>query len=170
MGTRSFRRRMPPRSWNLFVRQGVSDSTCGSLFAGRSPYLMTPIPTLQRLLTVIAALLAVAWSPVQADEAPTIIAEPQARTISAGDNVALTVAADGGSLGYQWFEGPTGNTSSPVPGASGSLLVTPPLQSDTSYWVRVTNPAGSVDSQGASVTISAPLSMRLLAMGSRFYG
>lgn len=66
------------------------------------------------------------------------------------------VTAGGGSpLSYQWYEGNSGDTSSPV-GANTSSYATPPLSTNTSYWVRVSNAAGAVNSDTANVSVLAP--------------
>jgi hypothetical protein len=86
--------------------------------------------------------------------APSITAQPTSRTISAGQSTTLSVTASGTTpLSYQWYFGSSGNTSSPVPGGGGpSLTVAPP--STTSYWVRVSNACGSVNSATATVTVT----------------
>jgi hypothetical protein len=84
---------------------------------------------------------------------PSITAQPSAVAITAGQRATLTVATTGTSLSYQWYEGPAADTSRPVPGGNGpSVTVTPDVT--TSYWARVSNDCGSVDSGTASVTVS----------------
>jgi hypothetical protein len=88
--------------------------------------------------------------------APAIVAQPQPAGIQGGQSTSLSVGATGTTLTYQWYIGASGNTGSPVPGATNStLLVAPP--STTSYWVRVSNACGSADSGTATVTIIAPI-------------
>ncbi len=64
------------------------------------------------------------------------------------------VAAGTAPLSYQWYIGASGNTTSPIPGATASTYTTPPLTSTTSYWVRVSNAVGSVDSATATITVA----------------
>ena len=90
------------------------------------------------------------------DVAPTIGTQPQDTTIATGATATLTVAATGtGPLSYQWYEGVAGDTSNAV-GTSAASFTTPALTTTTSYWVRVTGPAGVVDSRTATVTVGAP--------------
>ncbi|MBV9492836.1 MAG: hypothetical protein JOZ54_01220 [Acidobacteria bacterium] len=85
---------------------------------------------------------------------PTITAQPTSRTINAGQSTTLSVTASL-ATGYQWFIGTSGDTSNPITGAtSSSVTVTP--ATTTSYYVRVTNSCGRVDSATATVTVCQP--------------
>ena len=85
---------------------------------------------------------------------PSITQQPTSRTVGSGTSTTLTVAAGGTApFSYQWYRGTSGSTTNPVTGAtSNSLTVT--LTSTTSYWVRVTNACGSVNSATATVTVT----------------
>lgn len=85
--------------------------------------------------------------------APAITAQPTSRTITAGQSTTLTVSATGTSLSYQWYQGTAPNTASPA-GTGPSLTVAP--SATTSYWVRVSNACGTVNSATATVTVTAP--------------
>ncbi len=68
----------------------------------------------------------------------------------------LTVGATGtGPLTYQWYTGVSGDTSTPV-GTNAPSFTTPALTANTSYWVRVTGPGGTIDSRTAVVTVGPP--------------
>jgi uncharacterized cupredoxin-like copper-binding protein len=84
---------------------------------------------------------------------PTITEQPQNQTIAAGGSATLSVVASGEApLSYQWYVGASPDTGNPVAGATqASVTVTP--NASTSYWVRVTNPAGNTDSASASVNL-----------------
>jgi len=84
---------------------------------------------------------------------PTINAQPPSGSIRVGNTVNLTVAASGTPT-FQWFTGASGNTSSPIPGATGSSVTVQP-GATTSYWVRVSNSCTDVDSTTATVTVVA---------------
>lgn len=85
---------------------------------------------------------------------PNITTDPASVQIWSGNSTPLSVVSAGSpTLGYQWYVGASGNTSSPVGGAtSASLTVTP--GATTQYWVRVTNTCGTDDSLAATVTVS----------------
>ena len=86
---------------------------------------------------------------------PTITTQPQSQSISPKTSATLSVIANGtGPLGYQWYVGPKTTPTTPIPGATASSFTTPPLTSTTSYWVRVSNTAGSVDSSTATITMT----------------
>ncbi len=88
--------------------------------------------------------------------APAITTQPQSQTIASGATATLSVIATGTApLGYQWFAGPSGTTTAPIAGATGSSFATPALTNTTSYWVRVSNSAGTVDSSTATITVTA---------------
>jgi DNA-binding beta-propeller fold protein YncE len=86
---------------------------------------------------------------------PTITTQPLVPAIAIGQGATLTVQASGTlPLSYQWFQGTSGDTSTPLQGATGSSFTTPPLNTNTNYWVQVTNIAGSVNSATATVSVS----------------
>ncbi|MCX6563183.1 MAG: YCF48-related protein, partial [Candidatus Aminicenantes bacterium] len=104
-----------------------------------------------------------------ADTAPSINISPLSRNISSGQKTTLNVAATGGEpLHYRWFQGDSGDTSTPV-GSDASIYVTPSLFGTARFWVRVTNTVGQADSQVAIVAVGVPqigLSRRALNFGS----
>ena len=87
--------------------------------------------------------------------APEITTQPVGANIASGGTHTLTVAATGTGLAYQWFQGLTGDTGTPVAGATSTSFTTPALAATTSYWVRVANASGSRLSNAATVSIQA---------------
>ncbi|MDB6092689.1 MAG: hypothetical protein JWM32_251 [Verrucomicrobia bacterium] len=65
------------------------------------------------------------------------------------------VSPPGYPLTYQWYIGHTGDTSKPT-GTNDSRFRATQLSSTTSFWVRATTLAGSVDSVTATVTMNYP--------------
>lgn len=84
---------------------------------------------------------------------PGISVEPASTTIQSGQTATLTVSATGSAPAYQWYIGESGNTGSPISGATASSYTTSPLTSTTAYWVRISNSCGSVNSATATVTV-----------------
>jgi outer membrane protein assembly factor BamB/formylglycine-generating enzyme required for sulfatase activity len=85
---------------------------------------------------------------------PVIEQQPQPAAVVAGESAQLTVVASGaGTLTYQWYQGPRGDTSSPVAGDNGPGLLTAAILTDTPFWVRVTDDNGATDSQTALVSV-----------------
>lgn len=85
-----------------------------------------------------------------------ITQQPSATVLKIGQTATLVVSITSTSasknITYQWFEGGAGNTSRAV-GDSSNVFTTPELTGNTSYWVRITSPNGSVDSDVATVTV-----------------
>ena len=88
--------------------------------------------------------------------APTISTQPASQEVQSGTAVVLSVAASGDDLTYQWFTGNSGDTASPVAGATSGTLTTGALTVSTNYWAQITNAGGSVDSDTAVITVTAP--------------
>jgi hypothetical protein len=87
--------------------------------------------------------------------APSFSQQPASTTITAGSSATLSVSTLGTApLSYQWYVGTSGNTSTPVAGATASWITVSPA-STTSYWVRVTNSCGAANSNTATVTVNA---------------
>ena len=86
---------------------------------------------------------------------PTIASQPASQTILSGSTATLSVVATSAAPAtLQWYQGLAGDTSTPIEGAIGSSFVTPGLTSTTSYWVQVTNIAGLVNSNTATMTVT----------------
>jgi hypothetical protein len=81
--------------------------------------------------------------------------QPMNASVVSGGRTELRVVPSGsGPFTYQWYRGPSGSTHFPVAGATTARFNTPAVTAPTDFWVRVTNPCGSVDSWTATVTPS----------------
>lgn len=82
---------------------------------------------------------------------PAITAHPASQTITVGQNVTITVIATGENLNYQWLKNAT-----PIAAATGAAhTITNARQTDAgAYSVRVTNPAGTITSNTATLTVN----------------
>lgn len=93
---------------------------------------------------------------VQPCQPPSFIAQPIGQDIAPWRPVLLSAGAEGTQpLLYQWYLGQSGDTRNPIPGAIGSQYNTPVLGRNTTFWVRVSNPCGFIDSLAAAVTLQA---------------
>lgn len=84
---------------------------------------------------------------------PSIITQPNSHTVSDGATVTLSVVATGsGTLGYQWRKNGTD-----VAGANQASFVLNGVTTVNAgtYTVVITNPAGSVTSNGAVLTVNS---------------
>ena len=87
-----------------------------------------------------------------------ITTQPQPTSIFIGSTTTLSVSAVGtGPLSYQWYQGTSGTTTTPV-GINSNFFTTPALLETTSYWVKVTNAANTAgaNSDTATVTVTEP--------------
>ncbi len=87
---------------------------------------------------------------------PSITTQPLPITIDSGNTGNLSVMASGTSPTFQWYLGTSSDITNPILGATSGSFTTPPLAVSTSYWVRATNPAGTADSNTATVTVNDP--------------
>lgn len=97
-------------------------------------------------------------APSEANESvgPIITSQPQNQTVSSGASATLSVAASGpAGMTFQWYRGTAGDTVSPIGGATAASYTTPPLTTNTPYWVRVSAAGRVVDSSTAIVAIDA---------------
>jgi len=100
---------------------------------------------------------------------PFITTQPQGQTVSYNTSADLDVIAIGTTpFSYQWYEGSSGDTSTPV-GTDSDSYTTPDLTTTTNYWVRVSNAYGDSDSNTAIITVLPPEpEMDVLEGGSDF--
>ena len=81
------------------------------------------------------------------------IDQPRNQRVNRGSTATVEVKATGsGPFNYQWYRGRRGSTKFPVAGATGPSFTTPAVQGSESYWVRVSNACGTVDSNSVSVS------------------
>jgi hypothetical protein len=85
-------------------------------------------------------------------ELPKITLQPSATNMAKGKKATLRVLATSAAY-YQWYKGKAGITSNPVRGATAAKFITPTLKASTSYWVRVTNAAGSTNSKTVLIKV-----------------
>ena len=88
------------------------------------------------------------------DTVPTIVADPQSQSYTAGQSATFTVAAGGSApLSYQWYY----NTNTAIPNATNTSLTLANLQTTNAgiYSVIVSNSAGSATSAYALLTVTA---------------
>lgn len=80
------------------------------------------------------------------------INQPQSTTVQRNQRATLRVTPSAGGLyTYQWYQGHAPLTGSPIANSNSPELVTPPVTEVTQFWVRITNPCGSVNSLTATV-------------------
>ncbi len=139
-------------------------------WAPNAPYLILPeIPASGRVFARVYNFLGfadsdVATLTVTGGAAPSVTAPPASTTVLPGESVLLAVVAEGTApLSYQWYTGPSGDTSAPIAGAVSPALVTPPLATTTAFWVRVSNVYGAADSPAAVITVQSCIAPSIVA-------
>ncbi len=88
---------------------------------------------------------------------PAIVTQPQPQAACEGGSATFSVVASGAAaLAYQWQR-----NSVDIPGATGTSLTINPVGAGDAgtYRVRVSNPCGSVNSNGVALTIRTPVSI-----------
>ncbi|HYC92980.1 MAG TPA: hypothetical protein VEO54_27490 [Thermoanaerobaculia bacterium] len=78
-------------------------------------------------------------------------------TINHGSQASLSVTASGTTpFQYQWYEGASPSTASPISGATSATYNTPPVTETKQYWVKVANSCPSfANSNTVTVTPAA---------------
>jgi hypothetical protein len=84
---------------------------------------------------------------------PLINNQPASTTIPSGSSATIRVGATSTGLTFEWYRGASGDTSSLLATGNFGEFRTPQLTETTSYWVRVSNACGTVDSAAATVTV-----------------
>jgi len=85
-----------------------------------------------------------------------IVTQPQDAVITTGGTAKLSVLASGpGTLTYQWYRALSGDPSNPVPGGTGPVLTLAGVNTGvTQYWVKVSSPCSSANSNTVNVTVN----------------
>lgn len=118
----------PPSTTTYWLRV---TNDCGA-FADSAPVVITVVPC----------------------HAPAILGQPAGGDVLSGRTTMLFVADNGTNpKSYQWFTGASPDTSAPVQNATAASITTPVVLSSTSYWVRITNDCGTIDSASAMLNV-----------------
>jgi hypothetical protein len=100
---------------------------------------------------------------------PVISAQPLSQTIADGGTATLGVTASeptGLALHYQWYRSTSGNPANPV-GTDAPTYTTAAISTQTSYFVRITSGACSLDSATAVIS-TCPLPIMQTIGGGNF--
>lgn len=88
---------------------------------------------------------------------PQVTAQTSNQWVSQGTTLDISVTASGTGKSYQWYEGNAGVTTKPVGTNQYFLRITP--AATTTYWAKVFNGCGSVNSQAITISVCAPPSV-----------
>jgi len=85
---------------------------------------------------------------------PVIVQQPQPQPVREGETATLSVIASSGApQSYQWYLGSSGDTNGIISGATNATYTTPPLATNTIFWVNVNDAVGSTNSASATLTV-----------------
>lgn len=85
----------------------------------------------------------------------SITSGPEPVTLDRGESTTLSVTAAGTApLTYQWYQGTSGVTTTPVGSNQATFTPSPALSTTTSYWVRVTNSANTSGANSSTATVT----------------
>ncbi len=143
--------------------QPPSGMTCGSTAQCTSSAIMNSSVScglngvLQAYDTAAAETVYGGGSSTPVCNAPTIASHPQNRNVTVGAQTSLSVVAGGtGPFSYQWFYGDSGNTASPVAGATSASIGIKPTSAGTGkYWVRVGHSCDGKTANSNTGTVTA---------------
>ena len=93
---------------------------------------------------------------------PTITTQPSNQVVASGSSAVLTVANNGSASTYQWYLNGT-----PIVGATAANYIMPLVNSTNtgSYTVGITNAAGAVTSNAATVSLASGTLVNLSDLG-----
>jgi hypothetical protein len=95
---------------------------------------------------------------------PSIVIQPHGgNVVTASTAILLADVSGTAPLHDQWFAGHKGDTSAPV-GSDASTLSIATLMQTTTYWLRITNDCGSVDSNEATIVVDAACSAPVIVV------
>jgi hypothetical protein len=133
------------QAWQIYSAAQTSITQLADVSVNNNT-LATTVPSQSITLFVLPAALV--------NLAPAITTQPVSQTITAGSSVTFTVAASGSPTPtFQWSKGTTIITGATSP----SYAISSPSSSDAgSYSVTISNSAGSVTSNLATLTVIEP--------------
>ncbi|MEW6363960.1 MAG: IPT/TIG domain-containing protein [Acidobacteriota bacterium] len=141
-------------TWSALANQGLSPQPVNVLAASGSD-LYVGGDFMRTYDWNVVNLNHIAKYSTSSCSAPSITTQPASQTIGTGSQATLTVISSGDEpFHYQWYQGATGATTTPV-GTDSSSFTTPALTANAQYWVRVTNACGQADSNTATITVVA---------------
>jgi Immunoglobulin I-set domain len=168
----------PPNSPDAVKAREEADKAAGEAEAAKGLYTVdrwvdpTPgsqdfakqiITTISTLVVSIAAFYFGSTTAISAAKsgaasgAPVITKQPADLNLKVGDAAKFSVAATGANLSYQWQKA-TGTETKDIPGATKNTyeIAAVTLADDGSMFsCKVTNPAGTVTSSAAKLTVTA---------------
>jgi DNA/RNA endonuclease G (NUC1)/fibronectin type 3 domain-containing protein len=133
------------------IQSGITSATASRTFSATSSVILTVVNVTDANCTSPGP---VAGVNITITGAPTITTQPAGQIVAPGADATFTVAATGGTLHYQWFVVRPSGVTQPVGTDSPSFTTHP--EGNSSWFVRVSNGCGSVDSVEVTADIMTP--------------
>jgi hypothetical protein len=146
-----------PNTWGWMLMTASGTNLTYQWFTGQSGDTSQPVPgctsaNCNFLLTtskyywvrIIGACGTLNSPAVIHPVSPTITQQPQSASVPPNATPTLSLTATGTDLTYQWYRGSTGNTATPMSGATAATFTVPPVTTaPVSYWCKVTSVGNS---------------------------
>ncbi|HKH48994.1 MAG TPA: hypothetical protein VKM72_30385 [Thermoanaerobaculia bacterium] len=146
-----------PNTWGWMLMTASGTNPTYQWFTGQSGDTSQPVPgctsaNCNFLLTtskyywvrIIGACGTLNSPAVIHPVSPTITQQPQSASVPPNATPTLALTATGTDLTYQWYRGSTGNTATPMSGATAATFTVPPVTTaPVSYWCKVTSVGNS---------------------------
>jgi hypothetical protein len=134
---------------------GISGASTATLIIG-APYSLNGARYSVRVSNAAGAVTSTDAVLTVTPVAPTINTQPANTTVVAGQSAAFTISVTGGTVPvtYQWKR--DGVAIAGATSASYTLSAVALADNSANFVVDVTNPAGTISSQAASLTVTAP--------------
>jgi len=84
---------------------------------------------------------------------PVIVRQPRSQTVQSRQATLSVVASSGVGMTYQWYQWLGERPDGLIVGATNATYATPLLLTHTTYWVTVSNSAGTTTSERATVKL-----------------
>jgi hypothetical protein len=141
------------RAWHVSGGTTFEQAVLAGAWTGVSEVLLVPQPGFGGGFppSIPAALIGLRYPGL-----PLILQQPQSHTADPGAQVTLSVLASSGvGLTYQWYQMPSDRPDGSIPDATNAVHTAGPIETNTTFWVTLSNSAGSVISNPAQVTVVA---------------
>lgn len=150
--------------WYAGASGDVSSPVAGAAGASFTTPALTASSSYWVKVTNAGGSVNSASATVSVIDPPVITSQPGAGLVNPGGFAILSVAVSGTSPLFQWYQGESGDSSTPMPNGTGPTFTTPALGATTPYWVLIRNQAGTVNSNTALVVVTLPPAIYLQPM------
>jgi len=133
------------------IQSGITSSPASRTFSATSSVILSVVNVTDANCTSPGP---VAGVNITITGAPTITTQPTGQIVAPGTDATFTVVATGGTLHYQWFVRRPSGVTQPVGTDSPSFATH--AEGNSTWFVRVSNDCGSVDSIEVTADIMTP--------------